>query len=440
MKAFIPGGGSAPWFFGEHLDLPLEARTVSEAGSMLGSGAIVVMDETTDAVKACLRLVRFYANESCGKCAPCREGTSWEQKILQRIHDGEGRPSDIDLLLSVGNHISPGPYPVASFDAEGFEAVPFPPSQTHHLPARAVVGGTHHIGDSSVPRGVRGPDHPQRLNPRRVGGGRMSDETVDDTVEISVNGTQVAALPGELLIDACERTGTYIPRFCHHSRLEPVGMCRMCLVEVDTGRGPALQPSCMLTCTPGMQVDTESERTRSAQNGVLELLLVNHPLDCPVCDKGGECPLQDQTMTHGPGESRYIEEKRHFVKPIPVNTNVLLDRERCVLCDRCTRFADQVAGDRLIHFLDRGSRAQVNTFPGEPFSSYFSGNTVQICPVGALTAAPYRFRARPWDLEEVGSTSVVDSVGSRISVHSSRGRVLRFMGADSDAVNVGLRV
>ncbi len=265
----------------------------------------------------------------------------------------------------------------------------------------------------------------------------MSDETVDDTVEISVNGTQVAALPGELLIDACERTGTYIPRFCHHSRLEPVGMCRMCLVEVDTGRGPALQPSCMLTCTPGMQVDTESERTRSAQNGVLELLLVNHPLDCPVCDKGGECPLQDQTMTHGPAESRYIEEKRHFVKPIPVNTNVLLDRERCVLCDRCTRFADQVVGDRLIHFLDRGSRTQVNTFPGEPFSSYFSGNTVQICPVGALTAAPYRFRARPWDLEEIGSTSVLDSVGSRISVHSSRGRVLRFMGVDSDAVNWG---
>ncbi len=134
LKAVIPGGGSAPWFFGEHLDLPLEARAVSEAGSMLGSGAIVVMDETTDAVKACLRLVRFYANESCGKCAPCREGTSWEQKILQRIHDGEGRPADIDLLLSVGNHISPGPYPVASFDTEGLEAVPFPPTQTTICP------------------------------------------------------------------------------------------------------------------------------------------------------------------------------------------------------------------------------------------------------------------------------------------------------------------
>ncbi|MED5166422.1 MAG: 2Fe-2S iron-sulfur cluster-binding protein, partial [Actinomycetota bacterium] len=163
----------------------------------------------------------------------------------------------------------------------------------------------------------------------------MSAEGQD--VQITVDGETVAAGPGELLIDACERTGTYIPRFCHHPRMKPVGMCRMCLVEVDTGRGPALQPSCMLPCTPGMVVDTESEGTRKAQDGVLEFLLVNHPLDCPVCDKGGECPLQDQTMAFGPGESRFVEEKRHFEKPIPVNDNVHLDRERCILCDRCTR-------------------------------------------------------------------------------------------------------
>ncbi len=268
----------------------------------------------------------------------------------------------------------------------------------------------------------------------------MSDETPPveiPSVDITVDGETVAARPGELLIDACERTGTYIPRFCHHSRLEPVGMCRMCLVEVDTGRGPALQPSCMLPCTPGMVVDTESERTRKAQDGVLEFLLVNHPLDCPVCDKGGECPLQDQTMAFGPGESRFVEEKRHFEKPIPVNENVHLDRERCILCDRCTRFAGEVAGDQLIHFMDRGGQTQVNTFPEQPFASYFSGNTVQICPVGALTAAPYRFKARPWDLEEVESTSTLDSVGSRISVQSSRDRVLRFQGVDADAVNWG---
>ena len=154
----------------------------------------------------------------------------------------------------------------------------------------------------------------------------MSSDAVEiSVVEIQVDGETVAARPGELLIDACERAGTYIPRFCHHSRMKPVGMCRMCLVEVDTGRGPALQPSCMLECAPGMTVDTESERTRKAQDGVLEFLLVNHPLDCPVCDKGGECPLQDQTMAFGPGESRFVEEKRHFEKPIPINNNVQLD-------------------------------------------------------------------------------------------------------------------
>ncbi|MDP6105643.1 MAG: NADH-quinone oxidoreductase subunit NuoG [Acidimicrobiales bacterium] len=263
----------------------------------------------------------------------------------------------------------------------------------------------------------------------------MSD--VGQSMEITVDGRTVVANPGELLIDACERTGTYIPRFCHHPRMQPVGMCRACLVEVDTGRGPALQASCMLECSAGMQVDTKSEHTRKAQEGVLEFLLVNHPLDCPVCDKGGECPLQDQTVAFGPGESRFVEEKRHFEKPIPVNENVFLDRERCILCDRCTRFASEVAGDALIHFQGRGSGTEVNTFPDEPFSSYFSGNTVQVCPVGALTAAPYRFKARPWDLEEVESTSVVDSVGSRIAVQSSRDRVLRFQGVDADGVNWG---
>jgi len=209
----------------------------------------------------------------------------------------------------------------------------------------------------------------------------------------------------------------------------------MCLVEVDTGRGPALQPSCMLPVTPEMKVETESEATKEAQDGVLEFLLANHPLDCPVCDKGGECPLQDNVYSFGPGESRFVEEKRHYEKPIPISDLVHLDRERCILCDRCTRFASEVAGDPLIHFIGRGSHTQVNTFPDHPFSSYFSGNTVQICPVGALTASPYRFKARPWDLEEVESTATVDAVGSRILVQSSRNELVRILGVDSDAVN-----
>ena len=149
-------------------------------------------------------------------------------------------------------------------------------------------------------------------------------------------------------------------------------MCRMCLVEVDTGRGPALQPGCMIECTADMKVDTDTDGVQKAQDGVLEFLLINHPLDCPVCDKGGECPLQDQTMAYGPGESRWTEEKRHYPKPIPISETVYLDRERCILCDRCTRFATDVAGDPLIHFMDRGANTEVNTFPDEPFASYFS--------------------------------------------------------------------
>jgi NADH-quinone oxidoreductase subunit G len=256
-------------------------------------------------------------------------------------------------------------------------------------------------------------------------------------VNVTIDGRTIAAAKGELVIEAAERNGIYIPRFCYHSRMNPVGMCRMCIVDIDTGRGPALQPSCMIECADGMTVSTESPATKKAQEGVLEFLLANHPLDCPVCDKGGECPLQDQTMSYGPGESRFIEEKRHFEKPIPVSDLVLLDRERCILCDRCTRFASEVAGDPLIHFIDRGDQTQVNTFPGHPFASYFSGNTVQICPVGALTATPYRFKARPWDLEQAESTCTSCSVGCRVVVQSSRNQVLRYQGVDVDPVNWG---
>jgi NADH-quinone oxidoreductase subunit G len=256
-----------------------------------------------------------------------------------------------------------------------------------------------------------------------------------NAVPITIDGTSFTARKGELIIAAAERQGAYIPRFCWHNRMSSVGMCRMCLVEVDSGRGPQLTPTCMVTVAPDMKVLTESATTKRAQQGILELLLANHPLDCPVCDKGGECPLQDQAFSHGPGESRYVEEKRHFEKPIPISDLVLLDRERCILCDRCTRFADEVAGDPLISFMQRGNQTQIMTFPDEPFSSYFSGNTVQICPVGALTAVPYRFKARPWDLEQVESTCTTCSVGCRTVVQSSRDELVRYLGVDSDAVN-----
>jgi NADH-quinone oxidoreductase subunit G len=264
-----------------------------------------------------------------------------------------------------------------------------------------------------------------------------AEQPAKTTLTVTVDGRPHEAPPGQLVIEACADAGVYVPRFCYHPRMTPVGMCRQCLVEIEGPRGPMLVVSCMTAVAENQVIHTATETVKQAQEGVLELLLANHPLDCPVCDKGGECPLQDQAMTHGPGESRYVEEKRHFEKPIPISDLVLLDRERCVLCDRCTRFADEVAGDKLIHFVSRSNDTQVLTFPDEPFASYFSGNTVQICPVGALTATPYRFRARPWDLEQVESTCTTCAVGCRVVIQSSRDELLRYQGVDSDPVNWG---
>ncbi len=264
-----------------------------------------------------------------------------------------------------------------------------------------------------------------------------TSEAAKSTVTITVDGKEIEAEPGEMIISAAQRHGIYIPRFCYHERMDPVGMCRMCLVDIDTGRGPALGVSCFVAVSPGMKVETENDRVKKAQEGVLEFLLINHPLDCPVCDKGGECPLQDQTISWGPGESRFVEEKRHYEKPIPISDLVYLDRERCILCDRCTRFAKDVAGDPLIHFTYRGNQTQVLTFPDQPFASYFSGNTVQICPVGALTATSYRFKARPWDLDQTESTCTTCTVGCRVAIQASRDEVLRYQGVDSEPVNWG---
>ena len=258
-----------------------------------------------------------------------------------------------------------------------------------------------------------------------------------ERVTVTINRREVSAQPGDLLIKIAQDNGVYIPRFCWHPRMNPVGMCRMCLVQIETPRGPLLVTSCTTPVSNGMTVDTTNPMVKKAQEGVLEFLLINHPLDCPVCDRAGECPLQDQTMAYGPGESRFVEEKRHFEKPIPISELVMLDRERCILCARCTRFSEEISGDPLIEFQDRGNHTQVNTFPDEPFRSYFSGNTVQICPVGALTATPYRFRARPWDLTAVESTCQHCSSGDRINLQSSQNRLLRILGVDSEPTNQG---
>src|ERR1700704_5984996 len=256
-----------------------------------------------------------------------------------------------------------------------------------------------------------------------------------DMVNLIIDDVEISVPKGTLVIRAAELIGVQIPRFCDHPLLDPVGACRQCLVEVEGQRKP--MASCTITCTPDMVVRTQltSEAADKAQHGVMELLLINHPLDCPMCDKGGECPLQNQAMSNGRADSRFTDEKRTFAKPINISSQVLLDRERCILCARCTRFSDQIAGDPFIDMLERGALQQVGIYANEPFDSYFSGNTVQICPVGALTGTAYRFRARPFDL--VSSPSVCEHCAGGCAERTDhrRGKVLRRLAGDDPEVN-----
>src|SRR5215216_521097 len=262
-----------------------------------------------------------------------------------------------------------------------------------------------------------------------------------EMVNLTIDDVEVSVPKGTLVIRAAEKIGVQIPRFCDHPLLDPVGACRQCLVDIpDAGNGrpiPKPQASCTITVAPGMVVRTQhsSPVADKAQQGIMELLLINHPLDCPVCDKGGECPLQNQAMSNGGAESRFHDVKRTYPKPINISSQVLLDRERCVLCARCTRFSQQIAGDPFIELLERGALQQVGIAPGEPFQSYFSGNTVRICPVGALTGTAYRFRSRPFDL--VSSPSVCEHCASGCAQRTDhrRGKVMRRLAGDDPQVN-----
>jgi NADH-quinone oxidoreductase subunit G len=265
-----------------------------------------------------------------------------------------------------------------------------------------------------------------------------------DLVNLTIDGVPVAVPKNTLVIRAAEEVGVQIPRFCDHPLLEPVGACRQCLVDIATpGPDGTLRPmpkpqaSCTITVTEGMEVKTQetSKVADKAQQGIMELLLINHPLDCPVCDKGGECPLQNQAMSNGRAKSRFEDVKRTYPKPINISSQVLLDRERCVLCARCTRFSDQIAGDPFIALVERGALQQVGIYEDQPFESYFSGNTVQICPVGALTGAAYRFRSRPFDLMSTKSVCEHCASGCSIRTDHRRGAVLRRMAINDVAVN-----
>jgi NADH-quinone oxidoreductase subunit G len=251
--------------------------------------------------------------------------------------------------------------------------------------------------------------------------------------KVTINGQTVEAEAGRLLIDVAEELGIFVPRFCYHPGMKSVAVCRMCLVKVE-GQNKLL-PSCATPVADGMVVETAEESAVDAQKSMLEFLLINHPLDCPICDRAGECPLQDQTYAHGPGSTRYIEPKRTYEKALEISDLVVLDRERCVLCWRCVRFSDEIAGDQFIQLVDRGAGTQILTFSDEPFDSYFSGNTIQICPVGALTAKPYRFVSRPWDLKAAPSVCAYCSVGCPMTNEVRTDKVVRCQALPNEQVN-----
>jgi NADH-quinone oxidoreductase subunit G len=268
----------------------------------------------------------------------------------------------------------------------------------------------------------------------------MQDEIVKvETVTLVIDGFEVTVPKGTLVIRAAEKLGIQIPRFCDHPLLDPAGACRQCLVDIEiNGRAfPKPQASCTIPVENGMIVKTQltSPVADKAQKGIMELLLINHPLDCPVCDKGGECPLQNQAMSNGRATSRYEGEKRHFEKPVPISSQVYLDRERCVLCARCTRFSNQIAGDPFITLNERGALQQVGIYEEKPFESYFSGNTIQICPVGALTSAAYRFNSRPFDLTSTPSACEHCASGCALRIDVRHNKVQRRLAGEDSAVN-----
>ncbi len=262
-----------------------------------------------------------------------------------------------------------------------------------------------------------------------------------DLVTLTIDGTQVSVPKGTLIIRAAEMVGTAIPRFCDHPLLDPVGACRQCMVDIpDAGNGrgfPKPQASCTMPVAEGMKVNTQvsSPVAKKAQEGMLELLLINHPLDCPICDKGGECPLQNQAMSHGYSESRFTDLKRTFPKPVSISAQILLDRERCVLCARCTRFSEQISGDPFIALVERGALQQIGTYEQDPYDSYFSGNVVQICPVGALTSAAYRFQSRPFDLVSTTTTCEHCASGCQLRADQRHHQIKRRLAGELPEVN-----
>ena len=345
----------------------------------------------------------------------------------RQAREGRGQESDLDLLLDLCDNIFG-----RSFCALGDGATSPISSSIQYFRDEYLAHLTHGGCPFDPRRPLSSPPQERAHDDDRAA------EQVVKTVTLTIDDVEVTVPEGTLVIRAAEEIGVQIPRFCDHPLLDPVGACRQCLVDIpDAGNGRPTQAAGVVHAAGRARMVVRTQHSSpvadKAQQGNMESLLINHPLDCPVCDKGGECPLQNQAMTNGRGESRFDETKRTFPKPINISAQILLDRERCVLCARCTRFSEQIAGDPFIALIERGALQQVGIYEKEPFESYFSGNTVQICPVGALTSAAYRFRARPFDLVSTPSICEHCASGCALRTDHRRGKVTRRLAGNDPA-------
>ena len=355
--------------------------------------------------------------------------------MLERIDRGEATPMDLEIMASVQDHIIGNCLCVLG-DAMampiGSMIVKFRDEFEAHIESRRLQALGH--------RG-RGMTRAAASGALRA---RSAAEAIEaamprpeqNIITFTIDGREVRAPENAMLVDAAKHGDVEIPVFCYEPKLgQPVGACRMCLVEIEGI--PKLQTGCSTPVKDGMVVHTQSERVQAAQRSVVEFLLINHPLDCPVCDKGGECPLQDITFGWGPGLSRFVEPKRHFVKPLELSPTIAIDRERCILCYRCVRFSQEISEDHQLVLLERGAHSYVATFDGHPYVAPFSGNIVELCPVGALTSRPYRFRARPWDVEDAGSVCTLCPSQCNVTLTVRDERVLRVQAREHHEVDDG---
>ena len=409
LKAVIPGGSSAPVLPASiMMELTMDYDSIAKAGSMLGSGAVIVMDDSRCMVESLLRLSYFYQHESCGQCTPCREGTGWLWRMVDRIEHGHGqdgrhRPAE----LRGRQH--PGP---------------------HDLRAGRCRRDAGARDDQALPQRVRAPRRTQDL----PGSGSGLIETNTLMIEIELDGKKVSVPAGSMVMHAADAADTYIPHFCYHKKLSIAANCRMCLVDIE--KAPKPMPACATPVTQGMIVRTKSDKAIKAQQSVMEFLLINHPLDCPICDQGGECQLQDLAVGYGGSASRYTEEKRVvFHKPAGPLIS-MEEMSRCIHCTRCVRFGQEVAGVMELGMAHRGEHAEIQTFVGRSVDSELSGNMIDICPVGAITSAS-RSATRParGSCRAAAASARTIRVGANLVVQVKNNQVLRVVPYENEDVN-----